>query len=365
VVRLMAGAPLTPRLILDELRLDRNIVRMAERVRALGGVFRPHAKSHKSGDVARRQLAAGAIGVTVATLREAEVMVDSGVEDILLAYPPVGDARLDAIERIAERCRLTVSCSEAGHVRALADRALAIDYYWEIDSGTGRLGTPPGMATADAIEQAVSFAGPRFAGLMTFAGHAYGVVEPELRRTIAAEEQRALAATAAELEHRGIAPGTLSVGSTPLAAAELPYATEYRFGNYVFHDATQVALGVASLDDCALSVEATAIGNPADDRVILDAGSKALAAERMSGATPTFGIVRAYPQLRVVQLYEEHAICVADPGTPVPQLGDRVEIVPNHACTCANLHGAYHVRGATGERRLPVEARGWEYAGGR
>jgi D-serine deaminase-like pyridoxal phosphate-dependent protein len=143
---------------------------------------------------------------------------------------------------------------------------------------------------------------------------------------------------------------------------ESPYATEYRFGNHVFYDATQVALGSAGLDDCALSVEATVIGVPAGDRVILDAGSKALAAERMSGATRTFGIVRGYPGLEVAQLYEEHAICRAAPGSGLPALGDRVEVVPNHACTCANLHAAYNVRGSRGEHRWSVEARGWEHA---
>lgn len=351
---------LTPRLLLDEARLDRNIAHMAKRVRALGGVLRPHVKTHKSGEIARRQIAAGAVGVTVATLHEAQVMLDAGIDDILIAYPPVGAARLDAYEQIAERCRLTVACSEHAHVQALAERGLALDYYWEVDCGAHRLGTPPGTPSADAIELAGSLDGPRFGGLMAFAGHAYAVVEPDARRGVAEEEHRALTTTAGELERRGIDPGTLSVGSTPLAALETPYATEYRFGNYVFYDATQVALGSASLDDCALSVEATVIGVPAGDRVILDAGSKALAAERMSGATSSFGIVRDYPRLEVAQLYEEHAICRAAPGSPLPALGDRVEVVPNHACTCANLHAAYNVRGSRGEHRWSVEARGWE-----
>jgi D-serine deaminase-like pyridoxal phosphate-dependent protein len=354
-------AALTPRLLLDEPRLDRNILRMAERVRGLGGVLRPHVKTHKAGEIARRQLAAGAIGVTVATLHEAQVMLDAGVDDLLIAYPPVGAARLDALEQIAERCRLTVACSEHGHVQALAERGLPLDFYWEVDCGAERLGTPPGAPSADAIERAASLGGPRFRGLMAFAGHAYGVAEPDLRRGVAEQEHRALTHTAAELERRGIDAGTLSVGSTPLASLETPYATEYRFGNYVFYDATQVALGSASLEECALSVEATVIGVPASDRVILDAGSKALAAERMSGATSTFGIVRSYPELEVVQLYEEHAICRAAPGSQLPSLGDRVEVVPNHACTCANLHAAYNVRSSRGEHRWSVEARGWQY----
>lgn len=355
--------PLTPRLILDESRLDANIARMAERVRALGGVLRPHVKTHKSSEIARRQLDAGAIGITVATLHEAAVMLDAGVADILIAYPPVGDARLAALAQIAERCHLTVACSEHAHVLALAERGLALDYYWEVDSGTGRLGTLPGAPSADAIERALALDGPRFRGVMAFAGHAYGVVDPAARRAVAEEEQRALAGTADELARRGIDVGTLSVGSTPLAALETPWATEYRFGNYAFCDATQVALGSASLDDCALAVEATVIGVPAADRVILDAGSKALAAERMSGATLGFGIVRGYPDLQVAQLYEEHAICRATTGGALPALGERVEVVPNHACTCANLHAVYEVRGVDGWDRWRVEARGWEYGG--
>jgi D-serine deaminase-like pyridoxal phosphate-dependent protein len=350
----------TPRLVLDAAVLDANIATMAGRVRALGGVLRPHVKTHKSGEIARRQLAAGAIGVTVATLREAQVMLAAGVDDILVAYPPVGEHRLDALEQLAGRCRLTVACSEEAHVAALSGRRLAIDYYWEVDCGTGRLGTPPGAPSADAIERAGRHDGPRFRGLMAFAGHAYGVIDPEARRVVAEEEQRALATTADELERRGLGVGVLSVGSTPLAALEHPYATEYRFGNYAFYDATQVALGSASLADCALAVVATVVGAPAPGRVILDAGSKALAAERMSSATTTFGIVRGYPGLQVAQLYEEHAICRADPGTELPALGDTVEVVPNHACTCANLHPAYEVRIDGGRQRWPVEARGWE-----
>ena len=199
---------------------------------------------------------------------------------------------------------------------------------------------------------------------MAFAGHAYAIVDPDDRRAVAADEQRALATTADELARRGIDPGTISVGSTPLAALETPYASEYRFGNYVFNDATQVALGAASLDDCALTVEATVIGAPAADRVILDAGSKALAAERMSGATTTFGIVRGYPGLQVAQLYEEHAICRAEPGSPVPALGDagRGGAEPRlHLCQPARrVHRAEPAWRATPRR---VEARGWEHAG--
>lgn len=195
----MKECAITPRLILDEPRLSANIARMATRVHALGGTLRPHAKTHKSGEIARRQVAAGASGVTVATLREAAAMADAGIVDILFAFPPVGRARLDALEALAERCRLTVTCSEQAHVRALAERGLALDYYWEVDCGAGRLGTPPGEVTAKEIDGAGALDGPRYRGLMTFAGHVYGAITLDARLAVAEQEHCSLAETAEAL----------------------------------------------------------------------------------------------------------------------------------------------------------------------
>jgi D-serine deaminase-like pyridoxal phosphate-dependent protein len=194
---------------------------------------------------------------------------------------------------------------------------------------------------------------------MSFPGHAYAANGDEELRRIATSEQAALQATADALTARGIEPGTLSAGATPLTAAAPAWPAEYRFGNYVFNDATQVALGSAELDDCAVTVAATVVGRPAQDRVILDAGSKALAAERMSAATETFGLVRGHPEVAVRRLYEEHAICEVGSGTAL-RLGDRVEVVPNHACTCANLHAEYTVLRRDGRLDAwPLAARGW------
>jgi D-serine deaminase-like pyridoxal phosphate-dependent protein len=339
--------------------MDTNIASMADRIARLGARLRPHVKTHKATQVMARQLAAGAAGITVATIHEAEVMADAGANDILLAYPPVGDFRLKAIERLARRTRLTVCCSESEHVRALSRLASEIDYYWEIEVGTGRLGTNPGRPTAELLESLSDLAGVRLAGIMSFPGHSYAAEGEEDLRLIAASEQAALEATAEALLAREIDPGTLSAGATPLARCALARPVEYRFGNYVFNDATQVALGSATVDECAVTVAATVVGRPAPDRVILDAGSKALAAERMSAATEAFGIVRDHPELVVRRLYEEHAICEIADDTEL-DLGDRVEVVPNHACTCVNLHKEYTVlerNGAVGTWQLA--ARGW------
>lgn len=335
-----------------------NLERVAAMTRGLGASLRPHVKTHKSPEIVRRQLAAGARGVTAATLREAEMAIEAGAGDVLVAYPPVGTWRLEAIDRLLDRARVIVACSELAHVEALATLDRPVEYYWEIDSGTGRLGTPPGEPTADTLVAAAALTSARLAGIMAFAGHAYAA--RGTAAAAAAEEAGALAATVRALRARGIDPGEISTGVTPLSATAVPGATEYRFGNYAFCDATQVALGSAALDQCALGVVSTVVGRPTPDRVILDAGSKALAAERMSEATDTFAIVRRHPELRVERLYEEHAICRVE-GRTTLSVGDRVEVVPNHACACANLHEAYVVRLADGgEARWPIAARGWD-----
>jgi D-serine deaminase-like pyridoxal phosphate-dependent protein len=336
----------TPRLVLDRRRLDANLTAMADRVRALGATLRPHVKTHKSPEIMRRQLAAGARGITTATLHEAEAMVSAGAEDVLVAYPPVGEDRRTRLAALSARARVTVTCSEPAHLEALAGLPAEIGFYWEVDCGAGRLGTAPGEATARALDGAAG----RLRGIMTFAGHAYAGGD---RGEVAAVEDAALAETAEALRARGIDPGALSAGATPLAEAPRSgTATEYRFGNYVFKDATQVALGSATPDDCALTVEATVVGRPDERRVILDSGSKALAAERT--AADGFGIVRDHPELRVAQLYEEHAICQAAEPSAL-RVGDRVHVIPNHACTCANLHAVYWVDG----EQWPLAARGW------
>ena len=356
---LLPELPRTPCLLLDERRMDANIAAMAQRMERLGARLRPHVKTHKSPEVMARQLAAGAAGITVATTREAEVMADAGADDILLAYPPVGAFRLKEIGELARRARLTVACSEPDHVRSLSRLGAEVDFYWEIEVGTGRLGTPPGEPTAEILDGLGEEAGARLTGILSFPGHAYAAYSGEERRRIAAAEKDALEATAEALRARGIDPGTLSAGATPLTAAAPAWPAEYRFGNYVFNDATQVGLESATLDECAVTVAATVVGRPAADRVILDAGSKALAAERMSAVTETFGIVRDHPELAVRRLYEEHAICEVAGATDL-RLGDRVEVVPNHACTCVNLHEEYTVIGRDeGFGAWPVAARGW------
>lgn len=349
----------TPFLALDYQRLRANLEGMAARVRDLGGQLWPHLKTHKSTEIARLQARLGAGGATVATLAEAELALEAGFTDLLMAYPPVPAARARAIAALTDRARVAVSCSQADQVTILdAVGAAGVGVYWEVEVGTGRLGTPPGEETAQAVEAMLTVSRAPYRGLLAFAGHAYRATTDEELRAVQAAQDEALEVTVRALARRGIS-GALSVGTTPLSRVDSGLADEYRFGNYVFYDATQVALGTASAGQCALAVIATVIGTPGEGRAVIDAGSKALPAERMSPLTPDLGLVHGHPEVRVAGLYEEHGLLTFPPSDPL-RLGDRVAITPNHACTCVNLHGSYTVyrAGPDGEtERWPVTAR--------
>jgi D-serine deaminase-like pyridoxal phosphate-dependent protein len=238
-----------------------------------------------------------------------------------------------------------------------------IRYLWEVDSGVGRTGTAPGADTARLITQAVeAYGGVAFDGLMTFGGHAYAAPDDAAIASAAGDEKHALSATVDALEDRGLEARARSAGTTPTSSRldDAGPITEIRPGNYVFNDATQVALGVATEADCALSVLATVLSRPDPRRLILDCGSKALAAERLTPRTVAFGLVAGHPELVVERLYEEHAIVTSAEPTAIP-LGSRLHVVPNHSCATTNLHERVHVV-ENGEIAdvWNVDARGWE-----
>jgi D-serine deaminase-like pyridoxal phosphate-dependent protein len=334
----------TPALTVDGPRLLANLAEMAARARSLGVALRPHAKTHKSPAIAGLQREHGACGLTVATITEAEGFAAEGVDDLLLTAPPVGDWRLERLVSLARRARVRVVVDGADALSALDEACrrsgITVGYLWEVDCGVGRFGTAPGAVTADYIARVLDTAThASFDGLLTFGGHAYAATSPDGIAAAARDELQAIAETVSALVERGIGAEVRSVGSTPTthAMASAEGITEIRPGNYVFYDATQVALGVVPLERCALSVLATVTSRPAPDRLILDSGSKALAAERLSTLTPGFGMIEDHPELRVERLYEEQAIVRADEPCGIP-VGARLRVVPNHACAAANLH---------------------------
>lgn len=357
----------TPAAIVDRSVLERNIADMAARARAARRELWPHAKTHKSVAIAKAQLAAGAAGITVATPSEAEVMAGAGIQRILLTQQPVGRACVDRITALAQRVNLRVACDDVDAALALdaacATSATPLELLWEIDCGLGRCGTAPGEATAALLERMTGQVQRiRVAGLMTFGGHAYAARDPQGVARAADDEAHALRVTASALTRRGLDVAVRSAGSTPTAQhmQSQDGVTEVRPGNYVFHDVTQLALAVCAPEQCAFSVVGQVISRPAPDRLILDSGSKALAAERMSDLVGGFGQVLGHPELKVERLFEEHAILSAPSALAMP-IGTRLRVVPNHACTAANLHDRYTViDGDAIVDQWPLDARGWD-----
>jgi D-serine deaminase-like pyridoxal phosphate-dependent protein len=356
----------TPALLVDGPTLGRNIAAMAVRAGGAGVELWPHCKTHKTPEIAALQRDHGAAGLTVATVREAEVFAAAGHANLLVAYPPVGVARLERLTELARTARVRVGLDSEDTLVGLDDACRAaqveIGWLWEVDCGTHRLGTPPGTPTAELVAPlARRCRHATFAGVLTFAGHAYGAESAEELRSIAADERAAVRDTAEELEALGIGAAALSIGTTPtshqLEAAE--GVTEIRPGNYVFYDATQVALGLVSAEQCALSVLATVVARPDAQRLILDCGSKALAAERLTTLSPGLGLVAGEDDLVVGRLFEEHAVVEAAEPSTIP-VGARLRVIPNHACASVNLHERMLItegEGVVDEWR--IAARGW------
>jgi D-serine deaminase-like pyridoxal phosphate-dependent protein len=355
----------TPALVLDGPKLVDNVARMGARAREAGVGLWPHSKTHKSLAVAAVQREHGIAGLTAATVHEAETFARGGIEDILIAYPPVGH-RLVRVVELSKKVRVRVVLDDAETAVALDDACrnagARVGYLWEVDSGAGRIGNEPGAAAAaviapvaDGTHHAV------FAGVMSFAGHAYAAGTPDEIGDIAEGEGRAVVETASALAAAGVEARALSVGTTPTShqLEREGAVTEIRPGNYVFYDATQVALGVVPVERCALSVLGTVVARPSPTRLILDAGMKALSGEVLSPRTEGFGLVLDYPELFVAQLYEEHAIVHSEEPIAIG-VGERLRVVPNHACTCANLHERMLVveNGSVADV-WSIDARGW------
>lgn len=344
----------TPALLVDRDVLDRNITRMAASARARGLALRPHAKTHKCVEIARRQLRAGAAGATVATVSEAEVFARAGITDLFVAYPLWVDAARGArLRAVAEQAALTVGVDSADGARALARHAgTACAVLVEIDSGHGRTGVAPGRA--GRVAAAARAAGLDVTGVFTFPGHSYGPGRPH---AAAVDEAEALAVAVAALRTAGIEPSTVSGGSSPTALIDVPtVATELRPGVYVFGDAQQLELGAVTEAELALTALATVVSTRGDV-VVLDAGSKTLGADRAAWATG-YGRVLGAPDARIVALSEHHAT-VRWPGDARPGIGERVRVIPNHVCTAVDLADELVVT-AAGEvvDRWRVDARG-------
>jgi D-serine deaminase-like pyridoxal phosphate-dependent protein len=360
----------TPAVLIDKAKAIRNLDRMQLEADAKGIRLRPHSKTHKSPLVATWQMYRGAVGICCAKLGEAEVFANAGVADIRLPYP-LNPANAARVVSLLGRTHLSFIVDHPVVARQWSDAMMSrnkeVDVLVKVDVGFHRCGIDPAAAGAVAmIKEVASLPGLRFKGLLSHAGQAYHASSEDELRKIAEDEAAALRDLRARCEQAGIAIEEVSAGATPPARYSLQQQgfTEYRPGNYVYFDRTQVALGAATLDDCALTVLATVVSKPAADRVIFDSGSKTLTNDGARGFTPAPGhgvvLVDGKPDgnLLIERLSEEHATVKALNGSTSLEPGDRVRIIPNHSCVVSNLvDSAWLVEGDSAIA-LPIAARG-------
>jgi D-serine deaminase-like pyridoxal phosphate-dependent protein len=319
----------TPALAVDLDAVERNLARMLGYCREHGLAHWAHVKTHKSPELARRQLEAGAAGLVCQKLGEAEVMAGAGLGPILLTFPLVGPAKARRLAALAARGEVAVALdSERSALdlsRALAEAGARADVLVECDTGFGRTGVQSPRAAGALAEAVDGLAGLRFAGLMT---------HPTRR-----ESGPWLGAARREIERRGLVVERISGGSTPTAflTHEVEGIGEVRAGTYVYGDRACAADGTVPLADCALRVLATVVSRPTAQRVILDAGSKSLTTDPGPG-DGLFGLVPELPSARLERLSEEHGHLRLAGSAGEPAVGTRVSVVPNHACGAVNLH---------------------------
>ena len=328
------GLP-TPATVVFADRLERNLAAMAAFASDAGMALRPHAKTHKCVEIARRQLALGARGLSVATVGEAEALTAGGQlhpADVFIAYPVwAEDDIIDRVGRLGRHAQITVGVDSPEAVGRLAPLAGQVRVMVELDCGLRRTG----VLAENAVEvaQAVQRARLELAGIFTFPGHSYA---PGAGRGAAEDEAATLIKGAEILAAAGFDGLQRSGGSSPSAKHAHPDAlTELRPGVYVFNDAMQLELGAATMDEVALMVAATVISRPAAGRLVLNAGSKVLGADRPAWTTG-HGRLADWPEARIVGLWEHHAVVTLD-DDPGPALGETVAVVPNHTCTAVNL----------------------------
>ena len=355
----------TPYLLIDGPQLERNILRMANVARENGVALRPHVKTHKIPRIAREQLEAGAAGITVAKLSEAEVMVDGGIEDIFIAYPLVTEAKIRQAVWLGERVRLIVGVDSLEGARRLSEAAEGrnLEVRLEVDTGLRRTGIPRDEAVGLAGE-IESMGNLDLTGIYTYRGAVLGGSKTLELEKAGLEEGRVMVSLAEQMRERGIRIEDVSVGSTPTAeyVAKVEGVTEIRPGTYVFYDRMQARLGACSLDDCAAVVVCTVVSRPTRDLAIIDGGSKTFATDVAPGADPLnlegYGHIVGYPDAVLERLTEEHGMLSLDEDCDL-EVGDTLQIIPNHICSTVNLHDQVYLVGEDGAvEETRVAARG-------
>lgn len=333
----------TPALTIDLDILERNLDRVAELCRQQHVGLRPHTKTHKTPEVARLQLARGAVGLTVAKVGEAEVMAGAGLDDIMVAFPIYGGEKLRRLAELACGRRILVSLDAEATAQELSRAAAAqgstVGVLVEFDVGFHRCGLEPGPACVVLARKIAELPGLKFRGLMTYFGNVWG----------SAAERRAEAERVAERVGRALAAfreaqmevEIVSGGSTPSIefAHLVPGLTDIRPGTYVYNDLNTHYQGACRLEDCAARVVTTVVSTAVPGRAIIDAGSKTFSSDLLrSGPESGYGHVVEAPDAPLIKLNEEHGHLDITKSSHKFYVGEVLTVIPNHVCTCVNMH---------------------------
>jgi D-serine deaminase-like pyridoxal phosphate-dependent protein len=345
------GALDTPTLLLDYQKLISNISDIANFATEQGVAYRPHIKTHKSVKIAQLQIDTGAVGVTTAKISEAEVMAAGGIKDILVAYPISSPDKINRLIKLLQQgVQLKVSIDNIESLgclqNALEHTPFTLEVWIKVNSGLNRCGVEAGEEAVLLAKAIMTHSKLKLGGIFTHAGHSYAAKTYKEIENIGLQEGLAVVESAKKCEQAGIPIPVRSVGSTPTykIAGKVPGITEIRPGNAVFFDAIQVGLGVTNADNCALTLLASVVG-VYKDRIIFDTGSKSLCLDKGAHGNQTvrgFGHIIGHPEVNIERLSEEHGVGVLLKETNL-KLNDKVQIIPNHACTVVNLFDEYVV----------------------
>lgn len=353
----------TPALVFDARKVAANIQRMAAYGRQHNLGIRPHTKTHKSLKLAQMQLDAGACGLTVAKVGEAEVMAELDAE-LLIAYPVFDNPRKRRVAQLARRRSVIVGLDSQLAVEELAAAAReagsTIGILVDLDVGMGRTGVATSQAALQLAQLVASQPGLKLEGLMCYPGHVWMPAEDQAGPL--AKVSTKLRETLDLWTASGLAARIVSGGSTPTAYQShlVPELTEIRPGTYIFNDVNELRGGYSSFDQCAAQIVVTVISNAVSGQVVIDAGSKtftsdACVADRDSG----FGQIVGLPGAKIARLSEEHGqVDIRNLERP-PRLGERLCVIPNHICPCVNLQDyAWWLREDGRLERLTIDTRG-------
>lgn len=354
----------TPSLIISADIARNNIRSMQEYCDAHQIKLRPHTKTHKSVFMAREQIQAGAAGLTMAKVGEAEVMSQAS-DDLMIAYPAVGLSRLRRLTELARVNRVRVGIDSQDAVELLQTAAqsagVRLGIMVDVEVGFHRTGVLDPAQAIELCQFVEKQSQLTFEGLMCFPGH----IKPDAEDRLWDEYEASLKHVVDSLKTKGIETKTVSGGSTPTAkmSHRNKVLNEIRPGTYIYQDLNEVRLGVCGFDDCAGRILATIVSVPEPNKFIVDAGSKTLSSDRNARDPDSgFGYVVDYPSAKITRLSEEHGEIVIPMDqldqTPSPKVGNRVWIIPNHICVCVNLQNDFYLQDADQLTRMPVDARG-------